>query len=175
MYKASRFLFPTFVFLLSALLFTACSRQNSQADEPSRTLGPAPAWTLKDLDGKPVSLSDFKGKVVILDIWATWCPPCRAEIPHFIELQNEWKDKDVTVVGMSVDSTGPEDVAKFVKENGMNYPIVMADEKTATDYGADQGIPFTIVIDKNGQVVARHLGMTDKSTFEDDIKEALAD
>jgi thiol-disulfide isomerase/thioredoxin len=136
---------------------------------------PAPAWTLKDLDGKTVSLSDFKGKVVILDIWATWCPPCRAEIPHFIELQNEWKDKDVTVVGMSVDSTGAADVAKFVKDNGMNYPIVMGDEAAATAYGADQGIPTTVVIDKKGDIVATHLGLTDKDVFEGDIKKALAD
>lgn len=135
---------------------------------------PAPAWTLKDLNGKSVSLSDFKGKVVVLDIWATWCPPCRAEIPHFIELQNEFKDKGVTIVGMSVDSTGPADVAKFVQTNGMNYPIVMADEKTATAYGADQGIPTTVVIDRQGNIVASHLGLTDKETFESDIRKALA-
>jgi thiol-disulfide isomerase/thioredoxin len=135
---------------------------------------PAPAWTLKNLDGKSVSLSDFKGKVVVLDIWATWCPPCRAEIPHFIELQKEFKDKGVTIVGMSVDSTGPADVAKFVKANGMNYPIVMGDEKTATAYGADQGIPTTVVIDGKGNIVATHLGLTDKETFEGDIKKALA-
>ena len=149
--------------VLLAVLFSPQLR----ADAP-------PPWTLKDLGGKTVSLSDFKGKVVVLDIWATWCPPCRAEIPHFIELQDEYKDKGVTIVGMSVDSTGPEAVAKFAQENQMNYPIVMADEATATAYGADQGIPFTIIIDKNGQVVARHLGLTDKEVFENDIKTALA-
>jgi cytochrome c biogenesis protein CcmG/thiol:disulfide interchange protein DsbE len=136
---------------------------------------PAPAWKLTDLDGKSVSLSDFKGKVVVFDIWATWCPPCRAEIPHFIELQNEWKDKGVTIVGMSVDSTGAADVAKFAKDNGMNYPIVMGDEATATAYGADQGIPTTVVIDKKGNIVASHLGLTDKDVFESDIKKALAE
>jgi thiol-disulfide isomerase/thioredoxin len=174
MYKARWFVCAAILMISGALFFTACTNP-SQASSPGKTLGAAPPWTLKDLDGKTVSLSDFKGKVVVLDIWATWCPPCRAEIPHFIELQNEWKDKGVTVVGMSVDSTGPADVAKFVKDNGMNYPIVMADENAATAYGADQGIPFTVVIDKNGQIVARHLGLTDKSTFEDDIKNALAD
>jgi thiol-disulfide isomerase/thioredoxin len=169
--------------LLPAFALMGCSRApapTAESDTPGGPPGsvaadPAPAWTLNDLDGKPVSLADFKGKVVVLDIWATWCPPCRAEIPHFIEIQNEYKDKGVTVVGMSVDSTGPADVAKFVKDNGMNYPIVMADEKTAAAYGADQGIPFTLVIDKNGNVVSRHLGLTDKSVFEDDIKKALAE
>jgi thiol-disulfide isomerase/thioredoxin len=153
-------------FCLTVLALLVFSPQ-LRADAP-------PAWTLKDLAGKTVSLSDFKGKVVVLDIWATWCPPCRAEIPHFIELQDEYKDKGVTVVGMSVDSTGPESVAKFAQEHKMNYPIVMADEATATAYGADQGIPLTIVIDKKGNVVARHLGLTDKEVFENDIKTALA-
>jgi thiol-disulfide isomerase/thioredoxin len=142
---------------------------------PALRADPAPAWTLKDLDGNPVSLSDFKGKVVVLDLWATWCPPCRAEIPHFIELQNEWKDKGVTIVGMSLDSTGPADVAKFAKDNGMNYPIVMGDGTTASAYGADQGIPTTVVIDKKGNIVATHLGLTDKDVFEGDIQKALSD
>jgi thiol-disulfide isomerase/thioredoxin len=164
MHKRFRLTLPFLALLAGLFLFPHYLRADA-----------APAWTLKDLNGKTVSLSDFKGKVVVLDIWATWCPPCRAEIPHFIELQDQYKDKGVTVVGMSVDSTGPAAVAKFVEENKMNYPIVMADEATATAYGADQGIPFTIVIDKNGQVVARHLGLTDKETFQDDIAKALAD
>jgi thiol-disulfide isomerase/thioredoxin len=172
--KAPWSVFTAGALVSSALFFAACSNP-PPAGTPGKTLGAAPAWTLKDLDGHPVSLSDFKGKVVILDLWATWCPPCRAELPHFVELQNEWKDKGVTIVGMSVDSIAPADVAKFAKTNNLNYPIVMADEATASAYGADNGIPFTIVIDKNGQVVARHLGLTDKSTFEDDIKNALAD
>jgi peroxiredoxin len=173
------------ILLVAALATSGCSRAPS-TDSDSTTSSsaapntvaaasadPAPAWTLMDLDGKPVSLSDFKGKVVVLDFWATWCPPCRAEIPHFIEIQNEFKDKGVTVVGVSVDSTGPADVAKFVKDNGMNYPIVMADEKTAEAYGADQGIPTTMVIDKNGNIVGRHLGLTDKDVFVSEIEKAL--
>jgi len=185
------------VFLAFALFLSACSRSPSTAaSDTSTTSAPpaasaapstpapdaqppaapsAPAWTLKDLDGKTVSLADFKGKVVVLDFWATWCPPCRAEIPHFIELQNELKDKGVTIVGVSLDSTGPADVAQFAKTNGMNYPIVMGDEKTATAYGADQGIPTTVVIDGKGNIVATHLGLTDKDTFESDIKKALAE
>jgi thiol-disulfide isomerase/thioredoxin len=164
--QRSWFVFVTLTLVLAAGLFGCSARLHADAPPP---------WTLKNLDGKLVSLSDFKGKVVVLDIWATWCPPCRAEIPHFIELQNEFKDKGVAVVGMSVDSDGPEAVKKFAQDNGMNYPIVMADEATATAYGADQGIPLTIVIGKDGQVVGRHLGLTDKETFEDEIHKALAE
>jgi peroxiredoxin len=134
---------------------------------------PAPAWTLTDLNGKTVRLSDFKGKVVVLDFWATWCPPCREEIPNFIKIQKEWKNKGVTMVGLSMDTTTPADVAAFVKENGMNYPIVMANDKTAEAYGADSGIPFTFVIDRKGQIVARHQGITAKAVFEHDIRKAL--
>lgn len=159
MHTLSRSLFASGALLVSGLLLHA---------------GPAPAWSLKDLDGKTVNLADFKGKVVVLDIWATWCPPCRAEIPHFIELQNEWKDKGVVIVGLSVDSTGAADVAKFVKDHGMTYPIVMDDGTTSSAYGADQGIPTTVVIDKKGNIVASHLGLTERSVFEDDIKKALA-
>ena len=153
--------------LFTLALFASAGLKSLQAD-------PAPGWTLKDLNGKTVSLSDFKGKVVVLDIWATWCPPCRAEIPHFIEIQNEFKGQGVTVVGLSVDSSGPAAVAEFAKSNGMNYPIVMADEKTAVAYGADQGIPTSVVIDANGNIVGTHLGLTDKAVFVEEIKKALA-
>jgi thiol-disulfide isomerase/thioredoxin len=138
-----------------------------------KPLGPAPAFALKDLDGRAISLAGLKGKVVVLDFWATWCQPCVVEIPHFVELQNEYKNKDVVVIGMSLDSLQPADIAKFAKTNGMNYPIVMTDETTATAYGADEGLPITYVLNRNGDVVSRHQGLTDKDTFELDIRKAL--
>ena len=88
----------------------------------------APAWTLKNLDGKDVSFSEFKGKVVVIDFWATWCGPCLSEIPGYIELQKKYGKDGLVIVGMSMDSIKVKDVAKFVKKQGMNYTVLMADD-----------------------------------------------
>lgn len=133
----------------------------------------APEWRLKDLDGKPVKLSDFKGKVVILNFWATWCPPCRQEIPDFIALQKQYADKGLVIVGVSLDEGGPALVKPFVKKMGINYPIVMGDQKTAAAYGGIQVVPTTFVIDKNGKIAAQHDGGADRATFESEIKPLL--
>src|SRR5690348_13547526 len=85
----------------------------------------APDWHLSDVDGKPVKLSDFKGKVVILDFWATWCPPCRAEIPEFVAIQKKYADKGFTVIGISLDQQGASVVKSFMNQLGMNYPVVI--------------------------------------------------
>jgi peroxiredoxin len=134
---------------------------------------PAPAWQLKDLDGKTVKLSDFKGKVVILDFWATWCPPCREEIPNFVALQTQYKNQGLVVIGVSVDQGGPGVVSSFVKNNGINYPIVMATDDVTAQYGGIDAIPTTFVIDPQGNIVDKYVGGTDKSTFEHDIKKLL--
>jgi thiol-disulfide isomerase/thioredoxin len=94
----------------------------------------APDWQLSDVDGKPVKLSDFKGKVIILDFWATWCPPCRAEIPGFVLLQKKYADKGFTVIGVSLDEQGPSVVKSFMRSFGMNNPVVMG--MTITDRNA---------------------------------------
>jgi peroxiredoxin len=158
-----RFLSSVLFLGLIALLQTACALK----------AGPAPGWDLKDLSGKSVKLSDFKGKVVILDFWATWCPPCRAEIPNFVALQTQYKDKGLVIVGISLDQGGPEVVSSFVKTQKINYPIVMGDEGVATAYGNIQAIPTTFVIDTNGNIVGRHEGFTEKSTFESEIQKLL--
>ncbi len=161
-----RFRFPAFVALF--LLGFAFLGADALHAGPTQ----APAWKLQDLDGKTVQLSDFKGKVVVLDFWATWCPPCRVEIPTFIELQKEYQKQGVVVIGMSSMEQSPAPVVKFVKAQGINYPIVMGDETTMTLYGVE-GIPTTFVINPEGKIVARHEDVTKKSVFEADIRQAL--
>ena len=134
---------------------------------------PAPNWDLKDLSGKSVKLSDFKGKVVVLDFWATWCPPCRAEIPNFVDLEAKYKDKGLAIVGISLDQGGPGVVASFVKAQKINYPIVMGDDNVSHLYGDIQAIPTTFIIDPKGNIVGSHQGFTEKSVFEDEIKKLL--
>jgi thiol-disulfide isomerase/thioredoxin len=136
----------------------------SSAADASR----APVWELKDPDGKPVKSSDFDGKVVILDFWATWCPPCKAEIPGFIELQEKYGEKGLVVVGVSLDEHGSSKVKQFMEEFGMNYPVVMGNIKMMEDFGGE-GIPTTFVIDRGGKIVAKHVGFAPKEAFEKEI------
>jgi len=134
---------------------------------------PAPGWELQDLDGKTVHSSDFKGKVVVLDFWATWCPPCRAEIPGVIELQKKYQAQGLAVVGVSVDESGLKTVKALAEKMGINYPVVLTDNKIVDAYGGIDGLPTTFIIDRSGHIVKQHLGFTDKSEVEAEIKPLL--
>jgi peroxiredoxin len=129
----------------------------------------APGWKLKDTDGKPVQSSDFAGKVVILNFWATWCAPCKAETPGFVELQRKYGEKGLIVIGISLDEYRVSKVRQFVEEFGINYPIAMGSIEMLKGFGGP-GVPSTFVIDRTGHIVARHTGFTSKKTFEKEIR-----
>lgn len=133
----------------------------------------APEWSLKDMDGKTVGSADFKGKVVILDFWATWCGPCRAEIPNFIALQKQYAKQGLVVIGASVDEGGADVVKPFARKLGINYPVVLADEKTQQAFGGIEAVPTTFIIDREGRIVKEHMGFADKDEFENEIKPLL--
>ena len=133
----------------------------------------APDFTLTELNGQKLSLADYKGKVVLLDFWATWCGPCRIEIPGFVQLQNKYRDQGFTVIGVSMDD-GPEPVKEFYQEFRMNYPVALTDHKVDQLYGGVIGLPTTFVIGRDGRIYARHPGAEPASVFEDEIKTLLA-
>jgi thiol-disulfide isomerase/thioredoxin len=132
-----------------------------------------PSWELVDLQGQSVRSADLEGKVVLLDFWATWCPPCRKEIPGFIELQETYGDDGVVVVGVSLDQGGPAVVARFVEKTGINYAVVMGDSRIVEAFGGIPSIPTTFVIDREGRIVERHVGYVSKSRFEKSIQALL--
>lgn len=133
----------------------------------------APDWELKDLEGKSIKLSDVKGKVVLLNFWATWCPPCRKEIPALIALQSKYRDQGLVVIGISLDEGGASTVKPFATRMKINYPVVIGDEKTAAAYGGIQAIPTTFYIDREGNVAGQHQGDADQATFDATIKPLL--
>lgn len=142
-----------------------------QAD-PLKPGTKAPAWILKNLEGEDVKSSEFKGKVVVLNFWATWCGPCIHEIPDFIEIQKELSDKGLTFVGVSLDqATNP--VTKYVKRTKVNYPVVMGDVDVVKDFGNFGGIPQTFVIDKEGIIRVSKTGLISKQKLLEGIKPLL--
>jgi cytochrome c biogenesis protein CcmG/thiol:disulfide interchange protein DsbE len=130
-------------------------------------------FQLKDINGKTVSLSDYKGKVVLVNFWATWCPPCRMEIPHFIELQNQYKDKGFVILGLAGDDEGAKVVKPFAEKMKMNYPVLIQDEQVADNYGGIVGIPTSFLIDTKGQIVKKYIGYTETSVIIKDMKPLL--
>jgi cytochrome c biogenesis protein CcmG/thiol:disulfide interchange protein DsbE len=147
------------------------------ADAPAKKLQPiskAPDFTLKkSTDGKPFKLSDLKGKVRLVDFWATWCPPCREEIPGFIELQKKYQSKGLEILGVSVDRGGPAVVNAFSKEHGINYTSLMSEQSVESAFGGIRSIPSTFLIDREGNIVKKYLGARPIEEFEADIKSLL--
>jgi peroxiredoxin len=130
----------------------------------------APDFTLTDLSGKSISLSNLKGKVIFINFWATWCGPCRHEIPDFIEFYKENKNNGAVILGVSVDKSAKK-VRDFAEEYGINYPIAMATNEMIGDYKPGKFIPTTIIIDTNGMIKEKKIGVMDKATLEHYLKE----
>jgi peroxiredoxin len=132
-------------------------------------IGPAPAWQLKDINGATVSSDQFKGKVVVLDFWATWCPPCVKEVPGYVELARKHGSDGLAIVGVSLDQGGPEVVQKFAAKYGVNYPLVMGDEAIVGAFGGVEAIPTTFLIDREGQIRDRKVGLEETAEYEKKI------
>src|SRR5581483_2653059 len=142
--------------------------------EKARSRKPAPDFVLSDLNGKRLTLAEYKGKVVLLNFWATWCDPCRREIPRFIELQKEYGGRGLQVVGISLDDDAKA-VPPFYREYKMNYPVAVGDAKLAESFGNILGLPVNFLVDRDGRIAARHLGEADIPQLENEIRDLLRD
>lgn len=133
----------------------------------------APDFVLPDIHGGAVQLSAYRGRVVLLDFWATWCEPCREETPHFVELQDKYRDQGLQILGVSMDDDA-EPVREFYKQFKMNYPVVMGNAKIGELYGGVLGLPIAFLIRPDGRVYVRHDGARSITALEAEIKSALA-
>ncbi len=134
---------------------------------------PAPDFELQSIDGKNIKLSDFRGKAVLLNFWATYCGPCKIEMPWFVALQNQYGPQGLQIIGVDMEDASTEDVAKFAKDMGVNYPILLGKEAVGQSYGGVDVLPTTFFIDRTGKVTGREFGLQSRSVFVDNIKKAL--
>lgn len=174
-----------------AIAVSGCkgSSSSAQTSGPEKSLASAgkvgleePNVTFKDLDGKDVALAGLKGKVVVVNFWATWCEPCQIEIPWMIEFQDKYANKGFTMLGVAMDEEGKSVVAPFVqksqfdvdgKKEAMNYPIVLGNDDLASKFGGLIGLPTTVVISRDGKIVKRFIGLADHDTLEKQIQGLL--
>ena len=171
----------------AAVLFAGCghtqtaradaerSKQDAQGASVVRFVknpDAAPAFQLNDLDGRPVSLSEAKGKIVLLNFWATWCGPCRAEIPDLVDLQKRYADK-LQIIALATDEDDSDVVRRFVMKSGINYRVAMTSEEVRRSYGGIAALPTSFVIDPQGRVVQKHVGLNDPSIYELELKAML--
>lgn len=171
-------LFASLIICASIITFAIVSNEREESKairfiQDGDSTFKAPDFALKSTTGKTIKLSDYKGKIVIVDFWATWCPPCRKGIPDLIDIQNKYNG-NVVVIGISLDYEQTiKEVIPFVKNYGINYPVVYFDNKVVEDYGGIQSIPTSFIIDQQGNFVNRHVGLYPKYIYEEEIKELL--
>ena len=173
-----RALHPRFVLFLvtSLLLCFFASSSAAQDEQPSirfvRHPDPAPDFKLIGLDGKPVTLTDSKGKVILLNFWATWCGPCRAELYDLIDLQAKYKDR-FQILSLIVDDDDPAAIQKVVEKYGINYPVALAPNDIRMQYGGIAALPTSFVLDAEGRIVQKHEGLRDPRLYETEIRALL--
>jgi cytochrome c biogenesis protein CcmG/thiol:disulfide interchange protein DsbE len=134
---------------------------------------PAPDFQLPSLDGAKVKLSDFRGKAVLLNFWATWCPPCKVEMPWFADLQKEYGKDGLVILGVAMDDSEPDKIAQFASEMGVNYPILLGTDQVSDDYGNVQYLPTSFYISRDGTIVDKMTGLLDRKDIEEAVKKTL--
>lgn len=156
--------------MVCALSWTGCAKKSRKSSSK-----PAPEFALKDANGRTVHLSDYRGKVVLLDFWATWCGPCKIEIPWFIDFEREFKDQGFAVLGVSMDEDGWRVIKPYVQSMKMNYRVLLGDDAVSTAYGGLDSLPTTLLIDRQGKIASVHVGVSQgKEEFKNAISQLLS-
>jgi thiol-disulfide isomerase/thioredoxin len=183
-------IFSVFIIIAFAFLMIACNNNQAQTSnnktpdqkeiqaggdqkEKKSSINKAPDFALENNKGEIVRLSSFNNKVIVLNFWATWCGPCRQEIPDFVNLYKEYNEDGLEIIGVSVDQNGWDAVKPFMERYKINYPVLMYNYQVVMDYGGIQGIPTTFFINRNGEIVEKIVGMRPNSYFEQRVKQLL--
>ena len=167
-----RILIGALLILAVVAFYVGFHRRSGTSGGPAAKGSAAPDFSLPQLNGQPLQLSSYQGRVVLLDFWATWCTPCREEIPQLVELQNKYRDQGMQIIGVSMDDS-PGPVREFYQRFQINYPVVMGNADIGELYGGVLGLPIAFVIGRDGRIYAKHIGATDISVLEQDVTELL--
>jgi peroxiredoxin len=177
--KRNALVFVILVGAIMGMLAAGKYLDRTRRHEPLKMVGnvkglQAPDFDLPGLDGRRVKLSDFRGKAVLLNFWATWCPPCKIEMPWFVDLQKQYGKDGLVVLGVAMDDTEPAKIAEFAHDMGVNYQVLLGTDKVSDDYGDVQYLPTTFYIDRNGVIVDKAAGLFSRADVENDVKKILA-
>ena len=178
--KRNIVIFLVLVVVITAMLVAGRKKNGVSANSGSKiTEGafkgkPAPEISLETLDGKTMKLTDLRGKAVVLNFWATWCSPCKAEMPWFVDFQKQYAGDGLQIVGVAMDDSAKEDIDKFAKQMGVNYPVVLGKESLAEQYGGVEFLPTTFYIDRSGNIQERVFGIVDRQEAEASMKKVMA-
>ncbi|HXW91904.1 MAG TPA: TlpA disulfide reductase family protein [Terriglobales bacterium] len=158
-----------------ALMLVVGLRMRRQQNPTSTSLkgALAPDFALSSLEGNTVHLSDYRGRAVLLNFWATWCGPCKVEMPWFVELQKQYGPAGLQILGVAMDDSSPGEIAKFAKEMGVNYPVLIGKETVGDAYGGVEFLPYSFYIDRNGKVLDIAFGLRGRGEIEDGVKKIL--
>jgi len=173
--KRSPLVIVVVAFVVAVMLYFGFhqARRSGVAGAKLTTAAVAPDFSLESLDGKTVRLSDLRGKAVLLNFWATWCGPCKIEMPWFVDLQKQYGSQGLQIVGVAMDDASKEDIAKFAKDMGVNYPILIGKEAVGDQYGGVPALPESFLISRDGKIVDKIVGLIGKGEIEDAVKKTL--
>jgi peroxiredoxin len=161
------------VALLASCSKTSTAHASETADAQHADRKPAPDFTLQDANGTPIKLSDYHGKAVLLNFWATWCGPCGLEIPWFTEFQQQYKSKGLEIVGVSMDEEGWKAIKPYIAEHKINYRILLGNDSVSQLYGGVDSLPTTFIIGRDGKVSYVHVGLAGKNQYQKEIENVL--